>query len=137
MRYLGLDVGTKTIGVAISDKTNQLCAPFKVIRFSNITDTVLEIKNIILENNITDVVIGLPKNMDGTCGFAAQRSYDFKELLEQNIEQNIHLMDERLSTLEAEKILIDRDYSRDKRKKIIDGVAAVLILESFLKMKGD
>jgi len=135
MRCLGLDLGTKTLGVAISDKTNTLARPLKVIRFKDSSYEMLvsELKLIIDENEIGTIVLGLPKNMDNSLGFATERSLKFKALLEKNIDIPVVLVDERLTTLEAENILINVDMRRDKRKKVIDAVAAVLILETYLK----
>ena len=135
MRYIGLDLGTKTCGIAISDRTNTLASFLKVVRFKDedYKELIDEIKKIIEDNDITEIVLGLPKNMDNSCGFAAQRSMNFKEILEREIDIKINLIDERLTTVEAENILINLDKSRNQRKKIIDGVAAVLILESFLR----
>ncbi len=139
MRYLGLDLGTKTLGIAISDKTNTIATKLKVIRYDEKTkeEMFLKLQNIIDEKKITDIVLGLPKNMDNSLGFAAQRSLDFKQELEKKVDVNIHLMDERLTTKEAEAILLSADVSRKKRKKVIDALAATIILEAFLKMKGN
>ena len=137
MRYLGLDLGTKTCGVAISDRTNTLASFLKVIRFNfeDYESIIPELKDIIDNNNITEVALGLPKNMDNSCGFAAKRSLNFKKIIEDNINIKVNLVDERLTTCEAENILIGMDKSREKRKKVIDGVAATLILESFIREK--
>ncbi|MBE6161408.1 MAG: Holliday junction resolvase RuvX [Firmicutes bacterium] len=137
MRYLGLDLGTKTCGVAISDRTNTLASFLKVIRFNfeDYESIIPELKEIIKNNNITQIALGLPKNMDNSCGFAAQRSMNFKKIIEENINIKVNLVDERLTTTEAENILIGMDKSREKRKKVIDGVAATLILESFIREK--
>ena len=137
MRYAGLDVGTKTIGVAISDKTNSISIPLKTIRFLNLADAMIEIKNIVIENGITDIAVGLPKNMDGSQGAASQRSKDFVMLLQKYVDSNIDFVDERLTTREAQNILIAQDMRREKRKTVIDSVAAVLILDIYLKMKGE
>ena len=139
MRYLGLDLGTKTLGIAISDKTNTIATKLKVIRYDEKTkeEMFLKLQKIIEEKKITDIVLGLPKNMDNSLGFAAQRSLDFKQELEKKVDVNIHLMDERLTTKEAEAILLSADVSRKKRKKVIDALAATIILEAFLKMKGN
>ena len=139
MRYLGLDLGTKTLGIAISDKTNTIATKLKVIRYDENTkeEMFLKLQKIIEEKKITDIVLGLPKNMDNSLGFAAQRSLDFKQELEKKVDVNIHLMDERLTTKEAEAILLSADVSRKKRKKVIDALAATIILEAFLKMKGN
>lgn len=137
MRLLGLDIGSKTIGVAISDKTNTICSPLMVIRFTVPEDAIKKVMEIVTHNEISDIVIGLPKNMNNTEGFASNRSINFKSELEQVTDVNIHLVDERLTTIEARNILITSNYSRKRRKENIDSVAAVLILESYLNRKGN
>lgn len=135
MRLLGLDLGTKTLGISISDKTNSLATPLKTIHFSESQyESVLkELEEIVKEKEITDFVLGLPKNMNNSLGFAAQRSQKFKELLTETFSMPVHLIDERLTTIEAEKILISTNKSRKKRKKVIDNVASSLILETYLE----
>ena len=137
MRYLGLDLGTKTLGVAITDKTRTIASPLKVIRFKkeDYSKAIDELLPILKSYEITAIALGLPKNMDNSLGFASSRSLEFKKMLETKTSIPITLVDERLSTMEAENILLDADLSRDKRKKVIDGVAAVLILETFIKME--
>lgn len=139
MRCLGLDLGTKTLGVAMSDKSNMIASPYKVLRWDGENYELLlnDLDNIISDNNITDLVLGLPKNMNNTLGFAAERSLKFKEVLEKHYSMEVHLIDERLSTVEATNYLLDADMSRKKRKKVIDGVAASIILDTYLKMKGN
>lgn len=134
MRYLGLDLGTKTLGVAITDRTNTLASFMKVIRFKSedYASIIPELIDIINTNNITEIALGLPKNMNNSYGFATERSLNFKKLLEEKIDIPINMIDERLTTTEAENILISMDKSREKRKKVIDGIAAVLILETFI-----
>lgn len=135
MRYLGLDLGTKTLGIAMSDKTNTLASSLKVVRFNkeDYETAANEVKSIVEEYDIGKVALGLPKNMNNTLGFASERSLAFKKLLESKIDVPIYLVDERLSTTEAENFLISMDVSRGKRKKIIDGKAAEIILETFIK----
>lgn len=135
MRFLGLDLGTRTLGIAISDKTNTIATPLETIRFSEgkYEELMNPLKKMILEKNITDLVLGLPKNMDNSCGFAADRSLNFQKLLEEYLQVPVHLVDERLSTKEAENLLIASDMKRIKRKKVIDNVAAAIILETYLK----
>lgn len=137
MRYLGLDLGTKTLGVAITDKTKTIASMYKVIRFkSEDYDTAIrELKCILNEYEIEKIVLGLPKNMDNSLGFASTRSINFKEKLEKEINLPIILLDERLTTTEAENILLSTDLSRKKRKKVIDGIAAQIILENYIKME--
>lgn len=135
MRYLGLDLGTRTLGISVSDKTNTIASPLKTIRFKeNDYESVMpELKSIVLEKGITDFVLGLPKNMNNSLGFASERSMTFKKLLEDNFFLPVHLVDERLTTVEAEHILLMNDTSRKKRKKVIDNVASSLILDTYLK----
>lgn len=134
MRYLGLDLGTKTLGISITDKTNTLVRPLKVIRFkSEEYESILdELKNIIKENDISKVILGLPKNMDGTVGFAGERSLKFKDLLENN-NIEVELIDERLTTIMAEDIVHMNNDNVKNTKKKIDSIAASIILESYLK----
>ena len=136
MRCLGLDLGTKTLGLALSDKSNLIASPYKVLRWDGENYDLLfkELDSIIEDNQITDLVLGLPKNMNNTLGFAAERSLKFKEALEERYKLNITLIDERLSTVEATNYLLDADMSRKKRKQ---GVAASIILDTYLKMKGE
>lgn len=137
MRYLGLDLGTKTLGLSISDKTNTIATPLKTIHFKeeNYESTIKDIKEIIEEKKITALILGLPKNMNNTLGESAKRTENFQKLLKKELNIKVHLIDERLTTKEAEKILISTDKNRKTRKKIIDNVASSLILEIFLKKK--
>lgn len=139
MRCLGLDLGTKTLGLAMSDKTNFIASPYRVLRWDGENYELLfkELDTIIKDNSITDLVLGLPKNMNNTLGFAAERSLKFKEALESRYNMDVHLIDERLSTMEATNYLLTADVSRKKRKQVVDGVAASIILDTYLKMKGN
>lgn len=139
MRCLGLDLGTKTLGLAISDKSNLIASPYKVLRWDGEDYNILfnDLDLIIKENSITDLVLGLPKNMNNTLGFAAERSLKFKEALENRYNLPIILIDERLSTVEATNYLLSADVSRKKRKKVVDSIAASIILDTYLKMKGE
>lgn len=139
MRCLGLDLGTKTLGLALSDKSNMIASPYKVLHWDgeDYEPLLEELDLIIKDNAITDLVLGLPKNMDNTQGFAAERSLKFKNVLESRFQLKVVLIDERLSTVEATNYLLEADVSRKKRKKIVDSVAASVILDSYLKMKGN
>lgn len=134
MRCLGMDLGTKTLGLAISDINGLIASPYEVFRFNNINDAVKRVKEIVQKENIDKLVLGLPKNMNNSLGFAAERSLNFKELLEKELKEEIVLIDERLSTVEAENILIEAGTSRKNRKKVIDGMAASIILDTYLRM---
>jgi len=134
MRYLGLDLGTKSLGISITDKTNTLVNPLKVIKFAfeEYSSVLQELKEIISEYNIKLVVLGFPKNMDGSIGFAGNRSLKFKELLENN-GIKVELVDERLTTKSAEDIIhLNNDNVKNTKNKI-DSIAACIILESYLK----
>ena len=134
MRCLGLDLGTKTLGLALSDKSNTIASPYRVLRWDGENYDLLfkDLDMIIDDNGITNLVLGLPKNMNNTLGFAAERSLKFKEALEKRYSLEVTLIDERLSTVEATNYLLDADMSRKKRKKVVDGVAASIILDTYL-----
>ena len=134
MRYLGLDLGTTSLGVAISDKTNMIASPLKLIKFEkeDYNTAINELMKIIKEENITSVVLGLPKNMDNSLGFASQRSLEFKKMLEAN-NINVILEDERLTTVEAINILKNNGINKINKSNKTDVLSAVLILESFLR----
>lgn len=137
MRYLGLDLGTKTLGIAISDKTGTIANPYKTYEFKNYDDLIEPLKRLIEEYEVAEIALGLPKNMDNSLGFASRRSVEFKEFLEDHFDVPIFFVDERLSTVEAERYLLDADVSRKKRKEHIDAVAASVILNTYIRMKGN
>lgn len=135
MRILGLDLGTKTLGVAISDRLGLIANPYKTIRFSSEEELLKSLDLLIINEKVDKIVLGNPKNMNNSEAFASSRSVAFKEILEKRYNLEVILIDERLTTKEAENILIARDMRRDKRKEIIDSVAATIILESYLNRK--
>ena len=137
MRFLGLDLGTKTLGIAVSDALGTISTPLKVIRFKDSKETIKPLEELINYYQVKTLVLGLPKNMDGSMGFASERSLAYKELLEKTFSLPVILVDERLSTMEAENILLNEDLSRKKRKNKIDGVAASIILDTYLRMRGN
>lgn len=134
MRYLGLDLGTKTLGVAISDLTHTIASTVTTLHFadSDYDEAISLLKPIIEENNIEKVVLGLPKNMNGTIGPRAETTLSFKDKLEDIFNINVVMQDERLSTKEAESYMLQADISRKKRKKKIDSLAATIILQTYL-----
>lgn len=134
MSVLGLDLGAKTLGVAISH-TNIIANPYKTIRYNNYDSLLNEVLNIINKEKVEKIVLGLPKNMNNTSGEAALRSISFKEKLSKLVDIPIILVDERLSTIEAENILLTNDMSRRKRKSVIDSAAAMIILDTYLRME--
>ena len=137
MKCLGMDLGTKTLGLATSDRSGLIASPYKLIRFKNVDDAIDEVLEIIQKEKIEVLVLGLPKNMDNSVGFASERSLSFKEKLESKQELKVNLIDERLSTVEAENILINADVSRKKRKNVIDELSACIILDTYLRKEGN
>ena len=128
MRILGLDVGQKTIGVAISDPLGFTAQGITTIRRTKKAQDVLDVKKICDEYSVEKIVVGLPKNMDGSIGFAGE----FSKLLEEEIKLEIIFWDERLTTVAAHRAMLEADLSRGKRKKIVDKVAATYILQGYL-----
>ena len=134
MRYIGLDLGTKTLGVAVSDKLGIIASFYKTFFFKDedYNSLVPVVKNLMEEFDTNKIVLGLPKNMNNTLGFASERSLNFKELLEKELDVEVILEDERLSSVEANNALIGSDMSRKKRKGKVDSVAASIILQRYL-----
>ncbi|MDD5979784.1 MAG: Holliday junction resolvase RuvX [bacterium] len=133
MRYLGLDLGTKTCGVALSDKTKTIASFYKNINYKEEDVLIKEICEIAEQEEVEKIILGFPKNMNNTIGERANATILFKEKLENKVNIPIVLEDERLTTKIAESTLIrENNLSRKKRKKIIDGTSAVIILQSYL-----
>ena len=134
MRYLGIDLGSKTVGLAISDPTLTIASSFKTIFFENedYESTIDDIKLIVKENDIGKIVLGLPKNMNNTLGERALITTNYKKLLEDNIDVPVVMCDERLTSVISNSILIEADMSRKKRKKKVDSIAAQVILQDYL-----
>ena len=134
MRYLGLDLGTRTLGISISDTTKTIANTLKTIRFndSDYDSLIPELKNIIDEYQISKIVLGLPKNMNNTIGERCETTIKFKEKLINIFNIEVVLQDERLTTVEATNYMLEADLSRKKRKKKIDSLAANIILQTYL-----
>ncbi|MFW5981312.1 MAG: Holliday junction resolvase RuvX [bacterium] len=132
MRIMGLDYGDKTIGIAISDKMGWTAQNKGVIRRQNLTVDLEELKEYMEEYQVEEIVVGLPLNMDGSKGKRVEKTQDFINFLKKRIDLPIKVWDERLSSKQAESILLEADLSRKKRKKVIDQVAAAIILQSYL-----
>ena len=133
---MGLDVGSKTIGVAISDELGITAQGFKTIKRKAMEDDFRELYAIISQFQIEKIVVGLPKNMDGSLGKQAEFVLGWIEDLKNKIQLPVETWDERLSTVEATKTLLKADLSRKKRKGVIDKLAAVLILQGYLQQIG-
>lgn len=138
MRYLGLDLGTRTLGLSISDESKTLANTLTTLHFDGNYDTLLEpIKEIVKSENVEKIVLGLPINMNYTIGDRGKTTLEFKQKLETYLNIEVIMQDERLSTVEANNYLLQADMSRKKRKKHIDSLAANIILQTYLdKMKG-
>ena len=119
MRYLGLDLGTRTLGISISDITLTIASAYKTIRFeeNDYNSLIPILKEIIEENNVSKIVLGYPKNMNNTIGDRANTTMEFKNMIEENLNIEVILQDERLSTKEAHFYMIKADMSRKKEKK--------------------
>ena len=137
MRYLGLDLGTKTLGISMSDKTGTIASSFKTIRFEekDYDATIEPLKEIISEYDIGCIVLGLPKNMNNSLGFRSEETIEYKKLLEETLNIEVVLQDERLTTIEANNYMLEADISRKKRKEKKDSLAANIILQSYLDRK--
>lgn len=135
MRILGLDFGTKTTGVAVSDAMGWTAQGVEIIRRQNenqINPTINRIDELCKQYKVEKIVLGFPKNMNNTLGERAEKTLEFKTKLENKIAIPIEMWDERLSTVSAENILLEADLSRKKRKKVIDKLAATIILQNYL-----
>ncbi len=129
---MGLDVGSRTIGVAVSDELGLTGQPIKTIKRKSKKEDVQALKEIIAEFEIAKIVVGLPKNMDGTLGKQAETTFRWIKGVQEEITVPMITWDERLSTVGASRVLLEADLSREKRKKVIDKLAAVLILQGYL-----
>lgn len=135
MRILGLDFGSKTVGVAISDPTGFLAGGVEIIRRERedkLRKTLARIEELIVEYNVEKIVLGCPLNMDGSSGERVKKTLDFKESLERRTGLPVVLCDERLSTVEADEIMDEAGIKRKDRKQYVDKIAATIILQRFL-----
>jgi putative holliday junction resolvase len=137
MRIMGLDVGSKTVGIAISDELGWTAQGLKTLKIDEEKNKFGfdEIGQLIKEYGISQVVIGLPKNMNGSIGPRGEASKRYAEEIENQFSVSTILWDERLTTMAAERVLLEADVSRKKRKKVIDKMAASMILQGYLDSK--
>lgn len=139
MRYIGFDLGTKTLGVSVSDNLGLIASTYKIIRFeeNNFESLLPEVKKILEEFKTNTIILGLPKNMNNSLGFRSIETLEFKEKIEKYLNIEVVLQDERLSTIEANHYMLEADISRKKRKQKKDELAANIILQTYLdKEKG-
>ena len=138
MRILGLDFGSKTIGVAVCDPFGWTAQGLEIIRReeeNNLKKSIARISELCREYAEESIVLGLPKNMNNTEGERVEKTLAFKKRLEKELKLPVELWDERLSTVAAERSLLEADLSRAKRKKVIDKMAAMYILQGYLDSK--
>ena len=138
MRILGLDFGSRTVGVAVSDPLGITAQPVEIVRRKSenkLRQTLARIEELAKEYQAERFVLGLPKNMNNTLGERAEKSLEFKAMLERRTGLPVVMWDERLTTVEAERILIESNVRREDRKKYIDKIAAVFILQGYLDSK--
>lgn len=132
MRILGLDIGDKTIGVAISDPLGFTAQGITTIKRKNLKCDLEELGKIIKDYNVEEIISGLPKNMNGTVGPQGEKVLDLCEIIKEEFKLPLKMWDERLTTVAAHRAMLEADLSRAKRKKIVDKVAAVYILQGYL-----
>lgn len=132
-RVLGLDLGDKRIGIAVSDSTRTIASGRGFYQRRSINEDLAYLERLVKEEGISHIVLGLPRNMDGSLGERAQKTIQFKALLEEKLQLPVVLFDERLTTEEAERVLLSAAVSRRRRKRVIDQLAAVIILQRYLE----
>ncbi|SHH40190.1 putative holliday junction resolvase [Clostridium collagenovorans DSM 3089] len=135
MRILGLDIGDRTIGVAISDPLGFTAQGITTIRRRNEEKDIEALKEICNEYSVETIVSGLPKNMNGTIGEQGEKVLAFCEVIKENLNLPIEMWDERLTTVAAHRVMLEADLSRKKRKGLVDKIAATYILQGYLDRK--
>lgn len=140
MRIMGLDFGSKTVGVAISDALLITAQGIEIIRRkeeNKLRQTLARIEELIMEYEVEEIVLGLPKNMNATEGVRVELTMEFKEKLERRTGLPVHLWDERLTTVAADKAMMEAGVRREKRKDYVDMIAATLILQGYLDLRAN
>lgn len=139
MRIMGLDYGSKTVGVAISDPLGITAQGIETIQRkeeNKLRKTLARIEELVKEYEVERIVLGFPKNMNNTIGDRAEKSLEFKEMLERRTGLSVVMWDERLTTVEAERTLMESNVRRENRKRYVDKIAAVFILQGYLDSLG-
>lgn len=134
---LGLDLGSKTLGLSISDKTNTIATSITTLRYENYEDLFNQLDKVVADRKVTSFVLGNPLNLDGSLSKRSIESLDFKDLLIKRYNMEVIMQDERLSTVEANRMLISNDTRRKNRKKVVDKIAATIILQSYLDRRSN
>ena len=137
MVYLGLDLGSKTLGVSVSDRTGIIASSLEVLRYNEYSDLLEKLDKIVEDRKVDVFVLGNPLNLNGTASVRTEVSLDFKKILEERYNKEVVMQDERLSTVSANKLLISNDTKRKNRKKVVDKIAATIILQSYLDRRNN
>jgi putative Holliday junction resolvase len=132
MRILALDHGTVRIGVAVSDELKMIAQPLEFIPAEPVDEFITRLKQILEEKQVEQIIVGMPRNMDGSYGPAAEKVRDFVELLRQSVSAPVRTWDERLTSVQANRLLIEGGVSRKDRKQKVDKTAAALLLQGYL-----
>jgi len=135
MRWMGLDYGDRRIGVAVSDEMGWTAQGLEVIERRSPQYDMERLESIVKTYGVTEIVLGLPKNMNGTIGPRGDICIEFADALREKLQLPVHLWDERLTTVSAQRTLLEADVSRKKRKQVIDKMAAALILQGYMDSK--
>jgi putative holliday junction resolvase len=136
IRILGLDLGQKRIGVALSDALGLTAQGLKVIQRQGLQRDLEQVVDLVSKHEVQEIVIGLPRHLDGRLGEGAAEALAWAQELEERLQIPVHTWDERLTTMQAERVLLEADVSRRKRRQVIDKMAAGLILQAFLDNRG-
>lgn len=132
MRYIGLDVGDRTIGVAVSDPLGYTAQGITTVRRKSLEKDFENLREIFSNYEISGIIVGLPKNMNGTIGPQAEKAMEFGRVLEEEFGHKVIFWDERLTTMAAHRAMLEADMSRKKRKGLVDKIAATYILQGYL-----
>jgi putative Holliday junction resolvase len=132
MRVLAIDHGTKRMGIALSDETATIAQPLEFIPAEPFADFLARLKQLIMEKQVVQILVGMPRNMDGSYGPAALKVQEFVAVLKETIAVPIKTWDERLTSAQANRMLIQAEVRRDKRKQRVDAAAAAILLQSYL-----
>ena len=137
MVYLGLDLGSKTLGVSVSDRTGIIASSLEVLRYNDYEELLNKLDKIVEDKRVDDFVLGNPLNLNGSVSVRSEMSFEFKSILENRYNKEVVMQDERLSTVEANRMLISNDTRRKNRKKVVDKIAATIILQSYLDRRNN
>lgn len=133
-RIMALDIGDKRVGIALSDPMKIVANPFDTLKRVEIKGDINKIVKMIEENDVETVVCGLPKLLNNTESLQTQKAREFADMLKERTTAKVVMMDERLTTVQAQRVLLEADVRREKRKEVIDKLAATVILQSYLEM---